>query len=150
MLLVFVAASLGGAASLRAGTFYAELVRPAWAPPAWLFGPVWSALYVAMGLAAWRVWRLRGLAEAKLPLALFVAQLGVNALWTWLFFAWREGGLAFAEILLLWGLLFATIVQFWRIDKPAAGLLVPYLLWVSFATVLNWAVWRLNPLALGG
>lgn len=150
LLLVFVAAALGGLASARAGAFYAELVRPGWAPPGWLFGPVWSVLYAAMGVAAWRVWRIHGFAGARLALGLFIVQLIANALWTWLFFAWRAGGLAFADILVLWLLVAATLAQFWRVDRIAGGLLVPYLAWVSFAMALNWAVWRLNPALLSG
>jgi tryptophan-rich sensory protein len=145
LLLVFAAAAFGAFASLDAGTFYQELNRPAWAPPGWLFGPVWSALYLLMGIAAWLVWRAHGFSGARSALILFVAQLISNALWSWLFFAWRFGGLAFAEILLLWLLILATIVAFWRLRRIAAvALLLPYLFWVSFAAVLNLSIWRLN------
>ncbi len=149
LLLTFAAAAAGGLASARAGAFYAELMRPEWAPPAWLFGPVWSTLYVFMGVAAWLVWRARGFAGARAALLLFIAQLGANALWTWLFFVWRLGALAFADIVVLWALIAATIVLFWRVSRVAAALLVPYLAWVSFATALTYAVWRLNPTLLG-
>lgn len=145
LLLAFAAAAIGGFASARAGAFYSELVRPAWAPPGWVFGPVWSVLYALMGLSAWLVWRVRGFTGARTALALFLAQLGVNALWTWLFFVWRQGGLAFAEIILLWVMIIATLQQFRRTSRVAAALLLPYLAWVSFATVLTFAVWRLNP-----
>lgn len=145
LLLVSAAAALGAFASLDAGTFYQELNRPAWAPPGWLFGPVWSALYLLMGIAAWLVWRAHGFSGARSALILFVVQLIGNALWSWLFFAWRFGGLAFAEILLLWFLILGTIVAFWRLRRiAAAALLLPYLLWVSFAAVLNLSIWRLN------
>lgn len=149
LLLAFAAAAIGGFASARAGAFYAELVRPAWAPPGWLFGPVWSVLYALMGLSAWLVWRERGFNGARTALVLFLVQLGINALWTWLFFVWRQGGLAFAEILLLVVMIVATMQQFGRISKVAAALLLPYLVWVSFATALTFAIWRLNPNLLG-
>jgi translocator protein len=124
LFVTFVAAALGAAASVHAGTFYAQLLRPAWAPPGWLFGPVWSALYLAMGIAAWLVWRAAGFRAARAALTLYLVQLALNALWSWLFFGWHLGAAAFADVLLL---------------------LAPYLLWVSFASALNFAVWQLNP-----
>lgn len=145
----FVAAAIGAAASVQAGSFYTQLARPEWAPPPDVFGPVWSVLYLIMGIAAWLVWRVAGFRAARAALALFLVQLAVNALWSWLFFGWHRGALAFADILLLWVLIVATAVAFWRI-KPLAGvLLIPYLLWVSFAGMLNYAVWQLNPQVLG-
>lgn len=144
----FAAAAIGAVASVSAKTFYAELVRPAWAPPGWLFGPVWTALYALMGVSAWLVWRVRGFAGARTALALFISQLAVNALWSWLFFAWRLGGPAFAEVLLLWCLIVATAVAFRSISALAAVLLLPYLAWVTFASALTFAVWRLNPALL--
>ena len=149
LLLVFAAAAIGGLASAQAGAFYTELVRPDWAPPGWLFGPVWSVLYALMGVSAWLVWRARGFTGARTALLLFMAQLGVNALWTWLFFVWHKGGLAFAEILLLWVMIVATIMLFWRISKVAGVLLLPYLAWVTFAAVLTYAIWQRNPVLLG-
>ncbi|WP_420125921.1 TspO/MBR family protein [Longimicrobium sp.] len=145
----FAAAAVGGVASANAGDFYQQFVRPGWAPPPWLFGPVWSVLYLLMGIAAFLVWRERGWRGARAALTLFVVQLAANALWTWLFFAWRRGALAFGEILLLWVLIAATIVAFWRVKPLAGALLIPYLLWVSFATALTWAVWQMNPAVLG-
>jgi tryptophan-rich sensory protein len=145
----FAAAAIGGFASASAGEFYGELVRPPWAPPGWLFGPVWSVLYGLMGISAWLVWQVRGFAGARRELLLFIVQLVVNALWPWLFFVWRQGGLAFAEILLLWTLIVVTIVLFSRVSKVAAVLLLPYLAWVSFASALTLATWRLNPGLLG-
>ena len=141
----FAAAALGAIASVDAGDFYATLSRPDWAPPAWLFGPVWTTLYLAMALAAWLVWRAGRLPAVRMALALYLVQLVFNALWSWLFFGWKLGGLAFAEILLLWLLILATLVAFWRVRPLAGLLLVPYLLWVSFAVVLNYSVWQLNP-----
>jgi len=149
LLLSFAAAAVGGLASASAGEFYRDLVRPSWAPPGWLFGPVWSVLYALMGVAAWLVWRARGFGGARNALLVFVVQLAANALWTWLFFVWRQGGLAFAGILLLLALILATIVLFWRVNRLAAVLLFPYLLWVSFASALTLSIWRLNPGLLG-
>ena len=144
------AGAVGGVASRNAGEFYAALVRPDWAPPAWLFGPVWTVLYLLMGVAAWLVWRrwpstAAGSAARRLGLAMFVVQLALNALWTWLFFAWRQGGAAFGEIGLLWVAVAITIWLFGRVRPLAAWCLVPYLAWVSFAMALTWAVWRRNP-----
>lgn len=147
--LSYATAAIGALASIDAASFYAELRRPAWAPPAAVFGPVWTVLYGLLAIAAWRVWRRAGFAGARLALGLFVAQLAVNALWSWLFFGWRLGGPALFDILLLDVLVVATIAAFARIDRVAALLLVPYLLWITYATALNAAVWRLNPDLLG-
>lgn len=145
----FMAAAIGSAASIEAGPFYTELVRPDWAPPPAIFGPVWTVLYALMGVAAWLVWRVGGFRAAQSALTLFVVQLALNALWSWLFFGWHRGALAFADVLLLWAFIVATLIAFWRIRPLAGALLVPYLLWVSFASALNYAVWRLNPQVLG-
>ncbi len=145
----FVAAAIGSAASLQAGSFYTELVRPEWAPPPAVFGPVWSILYLMMAIAAWLIWRIAGFAAARTALVLFLVQLAFNALWSWLFFGWRLGALAFADIVLLWVLVLATLIMFWRIKPIAGALLIPYLLWVGFASALNYAVWQLNPQVLG-
>jgi tryptophan-rich sensory protein len=148
--LSFATSAIGAFASKDAGAFYGALQRPAWAPPAWLFGPVWSVLCLCMAIAAGLVWRSGPpRTERALALALFGAQLVANALWSWLFFAWRLGGPAFAEVLLLWTLVACTLAAFWRISRLAGALLVPYLAWVSFAAVLNWALWRANPSMLG-
>jgi tryptophan-rich sensory protein len=144
---VFAAGGLGALASVDAASFYAQLEQPAWAPPASVFGPVWSALYALMGLAAWLVWR-KGHA-GRGALAVFVLQLGANALWSWLFFAWRQGALAFADVLLLLALIAWTVAAFWRVQRVAAMLLVPYFLWVAFASLLTWTLWTANPQALG-
>ncbi len=147
--LAFVTAAIGSAASVEAGSFYRELVRPDWAPPGWLFGPVWSFLYLTMGIAAWLVWRKHGWRGASPALWLFVIQLAANALWSWLFFFWRLGGPSFAELILLWLLVAGTVAAFWRLQRIAAALLLPYLAWVSFAGVLNYTIWQLNPAMLG-
>jgi tryptophan-rich sensory protein len=102
-----------------------------------------------MGIAAWLVWREGGFRAAGSALVLFLVQLALNALWSWLFFGWHRGAQAFADILLLWALILATLVAFWRIRPLAGVLLLPYLLWVSFAAVLNYSVWQLNPEILG-
>jgi len=149
LVVCFIAAAIGGAASINAGAFYTELVQPPWAPPGSWFGPVWSVLYLLMGISAWLVWRRGGFAQQRVPLALFLVQLAFNALWTWLFFGWQQGALAFIEILLLWCLILATLIAFWRVRALAAVLLVPYLLWVSFAAALNYSIWQLNPQILG-
>ncbi len=135
-------------ASIDAATFYAELARPSWAPPAWLFGPVWTLLYALMGVAAWLVWRKHGFAGARLALRVYLVQLAANTLWSWLFFGWRLGGPAFAEVLVLWALIVTTIVLFWQRNRLAAAMLLPYIAWVSFASVLNFVVWRMNPTLL--
>lgn len=145
----FVTGGIGAIASVRAASFYGQLVQPSWAPPAWLFGPVWSVLYVMMGISAWLVWRRHGFGGASTALKLFAAQLLANALWTWLFFAWKLGALALAEIAILWLLIAATIVAFWRLHRQAAVMLAPYLVWVSFALALNLSLLRLNPAVLG-
>jgi len=145
----FIAAAIGALASVQAGTFYLSLLRPEWAPPAAVFGPMWTLLYTLMAISAWLVWREGGYSNARTALNLFLAQLALNALWSWLFFAWHLGGAAFVDILLLWVLLVATLISFWRIRPLAGALLVPYLLWVSFAAVLNYAVWQMNPGVLG-
>ncbi len=143
LLAAFAAGAVGAFASVDAASFYAQLSKPSWAPPGWVFGPVWSVLYALMGVAAWLVWRSPG--PKKVALTLFVAQLAANALWTWLFFAWRMGALAAVEIVLLLALIVATVAAFRRISRPAAVLMLPYLIWVSFASVLTWVLWLSNP-----
>jgi translocator protein len=145
----FVAGGLGAIASVNAGTFYGQLLQPSWAPPAWLFGPVWSVLYILIGAAAWLVWRKYGFSGASTALRLFGIQLLANALWTWLFFRWHLGPLSLAEIIVLWLLIAATIAAFWHLHRLAALMLVPYLIWVSFASALTFSLWRLNPAVLG-
>lgn len=149
LLISFTVAVIGAVASVEAKSFYAQLVQPSWAPPASVFGPVWTALYALMGIAAWLVWRNGGWRVHRAALMLFLAQLALNALWSWLFFAWHLGAWAFVDIILLWLLIAATLVSFWRVRPLAGALLVPYLLWVSFATGLNYSVWQMNPQLLG-
>lgn len=147
--ITFAAAGIGAMASAGAGEFYAQLVRPGWAPPASVFGPVWTLLYALMAFAAWSVWRIRGTTTAPRTLALYVVQLVVNALWSWLFFGMRSGAAAFADVVLLFALVAACTVAFWRVRRLAGMLMMPYLAWVGFACVLTWQVWRLNPQLLG-
>ena len=142
--LSFAASAVGAVASIEAKSFYRQLVQPSWAPPPWLFGPVWTVLYAMMAIAAWLVWRKGGFRANRIALSLFLVQLVLNALWTWIFFAWHSGAWAFAEIVVLWVLIVATIVAFWRVRPLAGALLIPYLLWVSFAAALNYSIWQLN------
>jgi benzodiazapine receptor len=141
----FSAAAVGGWASANAPGFYAILNKPVWAPPAAVFGPVWTVLYLLMAVAAWLVWKGGGKQEVRRPLLFYLAQLALNTLWTWVFFAWRQGGWALAEIGLLWVLILLTMIGFYRVRPIAGLLLVPYIIWVGLAAVLNWVLWRLNP-----
>lgn len=141
--LAFCAAAVGGLAG-PGGAEYADLVKPSWSPPGWIFAPVWTVLYLLMGLAAWEVWRRGGFRARWLPLSAWLIQLVLNALWTWIFFAWDRRGLAFAEILLLLVAIAATAWLFRRISTVSACLLAPYFLWTLFAATLNFRLWRLN------
>jgi tryptophan-rich sensory protein len=139
------AAVLGGLGSVASRDLYQQLDKPAWAPPASVFGPAWTILYTLMAIAAVLVARRAGTREAGAAMALFGCQLALNALWPWLFFRWRLGGVALAEIVLLLVVLLFTILVFARIHRLAALLLLPYLAWVGYATALTWSVWRRNP-----
>lgn len=138
---VGASASLVTASSVR--DWYPTIAKPTWTPPNGVFGPVWTVLYVAMGVAAWYVWQTRRSPERRVALVLFGVQLGLNAAWSVIFFGLRAPGPAAVEIVLLWVAIAATIVAFRRIRPIAAALLVPYLAWVSFAAALNVAIWRL-------
>ena len=144
----FAASAVGAVASIQARSFYSQLVQPGWAPPPGIFGPVWTLLYTLMGIAAWLVWRSGGFGPNRQALTLFLLQLAFNALWSWLFFAWKLGDLALVDIVVLWMLIVATLVSFWRVRPVAGVLLIPYLLWVSFASILNYSLWKLNPQVL--
>jgi translocator protein len=145
--LTYAAAALGAIASADAGDFYQQLTRPDWAPPAWLFAPVWSALYFLMAIAAWLAWRRNGF--HGFALTLYILQLFFNAVWTWIYFVRRDGAGAFIDIMMLWALILATVVAFWRLRPLAGALLLPYFAWVSYATALTYATWRANPQLLG-
>ncbi len=139
----FLAPAAG--AWMTSPAWYAALVKPAWSPPAWLFGPVWTLLYVLMAVAAWLVWREGGWLRQRRALTLYLVQLVLNAAWTPIFFGLRQPGWALVEIIALWIAILATLLAFKRVRPLAAWLLAPYLAWVSFATVLNFTLWRLNP-----
>ena len=124
--------------------WYAGIQKPSWNPPPWIFGPVWSVLYGMMGVAAWLVWKKGGWRQQKRVLGIFLLQLALNALWTPLFFGMHWIGIAFAEIILLWFAIATTLIAFTRVRKDAGALFVPYLLWVSFAAMLNFTLWRMN------
>lgn len=140
-LLSFAAALFG--AQFPPGDWYAQLVKPSWNPPDWIFAPVWTILYAAMAVAAWLVWR-EVTSERRAPLAVWTLQLVLNALWSWIFFGLHRPGWAAIEIGLLWLAILATTILFWRVRRVAGALLLPYLVWVSFAAVLNVALWWLN------
>jgi tryptophan-rich sensory protein len=124
--------------------WYATLRKPTWTPPNWIFGPVWSALYVSMAVAAWLVWRKRQSVAVVVPLSLFMVQLALNLGWSGVFFGLQNPGAACIEIVILWAAIVATLVAFWRVRATAGWLLVPYLGWVTFAVTLNFAIWQLN------
>jgi tryptophan-rich sensory protein len=145
LVLCFCAPAIGGL--LTRGSvpgWYEEIAKPSWTPPGWLFGPVWTLLYIMMAVAAWLVWLKGGWSGARPALILFGVQLVLNAAWTPIFFGLHKPGLAFAEIVVLWAAIGATLVAFWGVNPVAGLLLVPYWLWVSFASCLNFAIWRLN------
>lgn len=123
------------------GEWYQGLEKPSWNPPSWVFGPVWTLLYILMGIAVWLVWKERGFSTG---VYLFIAQLVLNAVWSWLFFGLNRPDLAFYEIIVLWLLILLTMIVFWRARPAAGALFIPYLLWVSFASVLNHTLWKLN------
>lgn len=139
----FLAAIVGS--RFLPGTWYAGLTKPALNPPNWVFGPVWSVLYVMMGLAAWLVWQTRATRPVHLPLVMYGAQLILNCLWSYLFFGLNRPGLAFVDIAALWIAILATMILFFSRSRIAGFLFGPYFLWVTFAAYLNWAIWRLNP-----
>ncbi len=144
LLLCFATAVTCAFGSMNAPEFYGQLTQPNWAPPAWLFGPVWITLYTLMAIAALLVWRQGGLKANKSAMILFVVQLFINGLWSWLFFAWQMGLWSFVDIVILWVLILVTLLKFGRVRLLAAVLLIPYLMWVSFATALNFSMWQSN------
>ncbi len=148
--------ALGGAGGIVTSraipTWYAQLDKPEWNPPSWVFGPVWTTLYLLMGVAAWLVWRRAREAEtaeeraqARTALTVYGVQLALNAIWSPTFFGAKRVDLAFAIVVALLASIVETIRQFARVRRGAALLLVPYVAWVSFATALNASIWRLNP-----
>ena len=132
------------AGRFQPGAWYQSLAKPSWTPPGWVFPIVWTLLYIMMGVAAWLIWKQKGFAAASGPLSIFILQLVLNGLWTVFFFGMKMPGLALVDIGLLWGAILITVVLFWS-RQPAAGILMlPYFLWVSFASVLNFTIWKLN------
>ena len=127
-------------------SWYATLVKPTFNPPNWVFAPVWISLYFLMGISAFLVWR-KGIENPRVNLALrlFIIQLILNSLWSVLFFGFRSPLLGLVEIIILWIFILLTILYFFKVSKIAGILLLPYILWVSFAAVLNFSIWRLNP-----
>ncbi len=139
------AAGLGSMATTpEIAGWYRGLAKPSWNPPAWLFGPVWTVLYLMMAVAAWMVWRSGEYRIAQRPLVWFAVQLASNIAWSWIFFGLHQPGWAFVEILALWLAIVITTIRFFERSKVAGSLMMPYLLWVSFASVLNFTLWRLN------
>ena len=124
--------------------WYLQIRKPSWTPPGWIFAPVWTYLYITMGVAAWLVWRGREHPAATASLWLFGLQLLFNGLWSVVFFGLRQPGWGLVDISLLWIVLLAATVFFFRVSPTAGFLMVPYLLWVSFASALNFSIWRLN------
>ncbi len=143
-----VTAAVGGRGSADAAEIYTRLEKPSWAPPAWVFGPVWTALYAMMAVAAWWIWRAPPSARRTAALGAYAVQLVLNALWSWLFFAWGLGGAAFIDALLLAAAITATLGLAAGVSRAAAWCLVPYLAWTVFASALTFVVWRLNPAML--
>jgi translocator protein len=153
----FAAAALGGSATGAAvQQWYPTLNKPSWNPPSWVFGPVWTALYISMAIAAFLVWRRASIhaggesaplfpRAARLAFILTAVQLILNGFWSVIFFGMRQPGWAFAEIIALWLAIAACTAAYWRWSRVAAALMLPYLAWVTFASVLNFAIWQLNP-----
>jgi tryptophan-rich sensory protein len=142
LVVAFAPAAVG--ALFRPGEWYASLAKPSFTPPGWIFGPVWTALYASIGVAGLLAWNAAPAGARLVPFTVFGAQLVLNAAWSWLFFGLHRPDLALIDIVALWSLIVATAILFFRIRPLAGGILAPYLLWVSFATVLNAAIWRLN------
>jgi tryptophan-rich sensory protein len=142
--IALVAATAVTGAQFQPGEWYAQLTKPSWTPPSWLFGPVWTLLYIGIAVAGWLVWRKTGRIETALWI--WIAQLVLNAAWSWLFFGLHRPDLALANIALMVVLIASFIVVARGVSPVASYLFIPYLLWVSYATALNFAIWRANPL----
>ena len=143
--LCLAVSALGAAATATSvGTWYRTLAKPPFNPPDWIFAPVWTVLFFMMALAAWLVWRCGGLRQARSELTLFAVQLALNLAWSVMFFGMRAIGAALIEIVVLLLAIVGTTLLFWRRDRVAGMLFLPYTAWVAFAAVLNAALWRLN------
>ncbi len=125
-------------------TWFQTIIKPSWNPPSWVFGPVWIILYTLMGISAYLVFKQKDVKDVKLALSVYGVHLLLNALWSVLFFGLKNPGFAFFEIIILLVFIVITMVLFWRINTLAGVLLLPYLVWVSFATFLNYTIWQLN------
>ncbi len=148
LVLCLIAGWLGSIATTpEIGGWCKSLNKPTWNPPAYVFGPVWTTLYILMALAAWLVWKKKGFGGAKLELGLFGIQLLLNVAWSWIFFHFHQPGWAFVELVVLWVTIVTTTLMFFRVSKVAGGLMLPYLGWVTFASVLNFTIWQLNLVA---
>jgi tryptophan-rich sensory protein len=144
ILIPFIASAIGGFfTSSSVGTWYTTINKPSFNPPSWVFGPVWTLLYLLMGIALYLVWVNKAKKKEKAYWA-FGIQLGLNALWSILFFGMRNPLFAFVEIIFLWTAILFTIIYFYKINKKTIYLLIPYILWVSFAAVLNFSIMILN------
>jgi len=143
-LVCFAAAAIGSIFSKSVHTWYEHLNKPQWNPPNWIFGPALSFLYLMMAISAWLVWREAGWLGARFPLILFGIQLLLNVAWSAVFFGRHAIGAAFGEILLLWTMIIATTVAFYHFSLLAAWLLIPYVVWVAFASYLNFRIWQMN------
>ena len=145
IILCLAVSGIGGAITATSvDTWYQALEKPPFNPPDWVFAPVWTALYILMGIAAWRVWRLRTFEATGKALAVFVVQLGLNLSWSFLFFGLQRIDLALVEIVILLCAIITNTIMFWRIDRRAGLLFVPYAAWVTYATALNASLWLLN------
>ena len=145
IILCLAVSSVGGAITATSvDTWYQTLEKPSFNPPDWVFAPVWTALYILMGLAAWRIWRFRSIANTVKALSIFGVQLGLNLSWSILFFGLQRIDLALIEIFILLAIIVLNAILFWRIDRLAGLIFVPYVLWVTFATILNASIWLLN------
>lgn len=143
----FAIASIGRIA--KPDAWYRGMNKPAWNPPDWMFAPVWAILFIMMAVAASLVWSKRGEAEVGLAIGLFVTQLSLNALWSWLFFGFHRPDFAFFEVIVFWLMILATTIEFWSISPTAGKLMLPYMAWVGFASFLNLVLWRMNRYAVG-
>ncbi|MDA0745118.1 MAG: tryptophan-rich sensory protein [bacterium] len=142
LLAAFGVAAVGG--QFMPGDWYTGLVKPSWNPPSWVFGPVWTILYMTIAVSGWLVWKQVGFLEGRVAMLVYLVQLVLNGAWSWIFFGLHRPGLAFAEILVLWISIVSLVVLFWRIRPLAGAMLLPYAAWVAFAAVLNGTIWRLN------
>jgi benzodiazapine receptor len=145
ILLCYSAAGIGSMFTISAiPGWYRTLNKPTFNPPNWIFGPVWSVLYLMMAVALWLVWQKIGWNWKHPAYYIFLIQLVLNALWSVIFFSWHRLDWAMLDIILLWSSILATMLTFWTVNPVAGALLIPYLCWVSFASVLNYAIWKLN------